>query len=149
MEDADTGEANFRSLWYELIYSVFFGSLFGNVISGLMTDTFAELRARNNEIEKDENNFCYICGFTRYEIEKENKDKLKLRAIFSEHKKKHNKWSYIFYVFELKKRDSTEYTGLEYIISEKVKKNSVAWFPVKPESKMKLEEIISDLKQVD
>ena len=38
---------------------------------------------------------------------------------------------------------------MEYIISEKVKKNSVAWFPVKPEYKMKLEEIIQDLKQID
>lgn len=40
----DDEEANMGLLFFEVVYSVFFGSLFGNVISGLMTDTFAELR---------------------------------------------------------------------------------------------------------
>lgn len=49
----------------DLVYFIFFGLLFGNIISGLMTDTFKELRSQKDEIEFDENNYCYICGINR------------------------------------------------------------------------------------
>jgi hypothetical protein len=41
------GMENFEPLrfLYDLIYFVFFGLLFGNIISGIMIDTFAELRS--------------------------------------------------------------------------------------------------------
>lgn len=91
---------------------MFFGSLFGNVVSGLMTDTFAQLRDEAERMEQDEQNYCYICGQSRYEIEKENSDKQKLNEIFSMHLRKHNKWSYLYYIYELKKKANTEYTGL-------------------------------------
>ena len=32
----------------DLIYFIFFGLLFGNIISGIMIDTFAELRDKRN-----------------------------------------------------------------------------------------------------
>ena len=99
MEESEYSETRFRSLSYEVLYSVFFGSLFGNIISGLMTDTFAELRDKENEIAQDENNFCYICGCSRFEIERENKEKLKLSDIYGRHTDKHNKWSYLFYLY--------------------------------------------------
>ena len=63
-------------------------------------------------MEQDEQNYCYICGQSRYEIEKEKRKKKKLNEIFSMHLRKHNKWSYLYYIYELKKKANTEYTGL-------------------------------------
>jgi hypothetical protein len=50
---------------FDLIYFIFFGLLFGNIVSGLMTDTFKELRSHQGLIAFDEDNSCYICGIPR------------------------------------------------------------------------------------
>lgn len=39
--------------------------LFGNIISGIMIDTFAELRSQRETISFDKQNKCYICGIDR------------------------------------------------------------------------------------
>jgi len=40
---------------------------------------------------------------------------------FEEHiNNKHYLWNYIFYIYCLIKKDSTEYTGLEYAISDMI-----------------------------
>ena len=56
---------------------------------------------------------------------------MKLADIYEKHTAKHNKLSYVFYIYELEKKEKTEYTGLEYIISKRVEENSVVWFPIK------------------
>lgn len=52
----------------DLIYFIFFGLLFGNIVSGIMIDTFAELRAKREEMQDDKKNKCYICGRSRGEV---------------------------------------------------------------------------------
>lgn len=49
----------------DLVYFIFFGLLFGNIISGIMIDTFAELRTRRDDMYDDKKNRCYICGKDR------------------------------------------------------------------------------------
>lgn len=49
----------------DLIYFIFFGLLFGNIVSGIMIDTFAELRTKRDEMYDDKKNKCYICGKDR------------------------------------------------------------------------------------
>jgi hypothetical protein len=49
----------------DLVYFIFFGLLFGNIVSGLMTDTFKELRSQQDLITFDEDNTCYVCGINR------------------------------------------------------------------------------------
>jgi hypothetical protein len=46
----------------DLIYYVFFGLLFGNIVSGIMIDTFSERREKREEMTDDKKNKCYICG---------------------------------------------------------------------------------------
>lgn len=52
----------------DLIYFVFFGLLFGNIVSGIMIDTFAERRSKREEMTDDKKNKCYICGRGRGEV---------------------------------------------------------------------------------
>lgn len=44
------------------MYAIFFGLLFGNIISGIMLDTFSNLRETNDNLISDKNNTCYICN---------------------------------------------------------------------------------------
>lgn len=54
---------------YDTIYSIFFGMLFGNIVSGLLLDTFGELREQSESLEDDKNNKCYICNIARETLE--------------------------------------------------------------------------------
>ena len=49
----------------DMVYFIFFDLLFSNIVSGIMIDTFAELRAKREEMDDDKKNFCYICGKSR------------------------------------------------------------------------------------
>lgn len=48
-----------------MIYITFFGLLFGNIVQGIMLDAFAGLREKNDELNDDKKNKCYICNIPR------------------------------------------------------------------------------------
>lgn len=50
---------------YDMIYLIFFGLLFGNIISGIMLDAFSGLREENENLRNDKKNYCYICNIPR------------------------------------------------------------------------------------
>jgi len=67
----------------DILYFVFFALLFTNIVSGIMIDTFAELRDMRAKIEDDRRNNCFICGIDRETTEK-NKER------FEDHILKHS-----------------------------------------------------------
>lgn len=92
---------------YDLLVFIVINVIFMNITFGIIIDTFKVLRSRNNEILQEKNNLCYICYLTRTEFDKEQQD-------FEEHiKKNHNLWNYIFFVYYLNNKFSTEYSGIE------------------------------------
>ena len=117
---------------FDTIYAIFFGLLFGNIISGLMLDAFASLREITEALDDDKSNYCYMCNMKREKMEKTGER-------FADHiQKKHHLWNYIFYIIALEKKDSTDYTGLEYYISQKYdlpdEQMDVSWIPDGEES---------------
>ena len=38
-------------------------------------------------------------------------------------------WNYLFYIAYIKSKDSTEFTGIESYVSEKVAQEDISWFP--------------------
>ena len=87
-----------RKFFYDTLYFVFFALLFTNIISGIMIDTFAELRDKRQTIDDDKKNLCFICGIDRVTLEKQQED-------FEDHiKNKHFLWNYAFYLYCLKKK---------------------------------------------
>lgn len=50
---------------YDMIYITFFGLLFGNIVQGIMLDAFAGLRQKNDQLNDDKKNRCYICNIPR------------------------------------------------------------------------------------
>lgn len=48
---------------------------------------------------------------------------------FDKHISKHLLWNYLYYLYVLKEKDPTDYTGLEFDINYKVNNEDVDWFP--------------------
>jgi hypothetical protein len=49
----------------DMLYTIFMDLLFGNIVGGVLIDTFAELRQRGDEIEQDKKGKCFICGIEK------------------------------------------------------------------------------------
>lgn len=67
------------------------------------------------------------CTHIIIQIEKEG-------TTFKKHTEKHLLWNYIFYIYCLQGKDATDYTGIEYIIYNKIESEDVTWFPALGES---------------
>ncbi|CAK78094.1 unnamed protein product (macronuclear) [Paramecium tetraurelia] len=112
---------DFVKFCYDTLYFVFFALLFTNIVSGIMIDTFAELRDQRQKIDDDKKNCCFICGVKRAHLEKNLEQ-------FEQHvKDKHFLWNYIYYIYCLKLKETTDYTGLEYAISEMIRRDNISW----------------------
>ena len=90
---------------YDMIYGIFFGLLFGNIVSGLILDAFAKLREDTDSLKGDKENFCFICNISRDKLEKDG-------SSLEEHIKSHWLWNYVFYIIAHGEKEKTEYTGL-------------------------------------
>ncbi len=55
---------------------------------------------------------------------------------FNKHIAQHYLWNYIFYKYCLDMKDQTDYTGMEYAITEKIGSENVSWFPDNGEKDM-------------
>ena len=85
-----------------------------NIIFGIIIDTFASLRAQKFEMLNDMKTKCYICGQDRYVFEKSADG-------FENHiERDHQLWNYIYFIYYIKYKDSTEYNGVESYITEKI-----------------------------
>jgi hypothetical protein len=42
----------------------------------------------------------------------------------------HNVWNYIFFLYSIKKKDVTEYNGLESYVREMVEREDIGWIPL-------------------
>jgi hypothetical protein len=128
---------------YDTIYGIFFGIMFSNIISGIMLDAFSSLRDITNDLQRDKENKCYICDIDRETLEKK-------RISFKEHiSGKHFLWNYVFFIYYLDKKSPTDYSGLEYQITNQYNRSDeemqIYWVPMAIQEefdcKSKLEEL--------
>ena len=50
---------------YDMIHFVFFGILFESIVSSIILDAFGALREKNDNIDADKKNICFICNISR------------------------------------------------------------------------------------
>ena len=97
-----------------------------NILFGIVIDTFAQLRDQKECIDVDMRNICYICSIDRNTV---STTLLKLIFVqfdkysdgFDRHiTRDHNLWQYVFYIVHLQSKDSSDYTGIESYVVERV-----------------------------
>lgn len=45
------------------------------------------------------------------------------------HDDRHNRFNYLYYIYMLRTKDESEYTGLEYLVMNKVRNEDFTWMP--------------------
>ena len=95
-----------------------------NMINGVIVSTFSQIREESQEKEEDITNKCFICSIDRVEFEKRNIPFV--NHLFAEHNSK----NYIKFLVGLKLSNEKDLDSDQYYISDCMKKNDVACFPV-------------------
>lgn len=67
---------------------------------------------------------------------------------FEKHIHTHFLWNYLYYLYVLKQKDKTDFTGLEFDIDQKVYTEDVDWFPAMGEgdAEGEVQKVIEDLE---
>ena len=77
------------------------------IISGIIIDTFAEMRSDRKEVLEDLKTNCFVCDIEVVDFEQANHD-------FQQHiTNEHNMWQYVWLKIYLRDTDPKDYKGLE------------------------------------
>lgn len=116
----DTSDADQYRIFYRMLYTLLFfiivSTILMNIIFGVIIDTFAELRAKKDEIDRDISGKCFICGIERFEFDQLGES----GSGFEDHiKNDHNMWKYLFFQVYLREQDYDNFSGGEsYVFSK-------------------------------
>ena len=109
-------------IFFDLSFYFFVKLICLNVISGIIIDTFAELRNKLTKTKYEEQFVCFICGQNKWQIEKAGEN-------FKIHRKEtHNVWKYLYFIIGLQKK-KRNLNSQEYYINQKLKSDDFTWLP--------------------
>jgi len=109
---------------FDLTFFLLINIIFLNIIFGIIVDTFAEMRDQKKAMDEDVQNKCYICNLDRNIFDKSGPG-------FEKHiKNDHFLWNYLFFIYSIKAKDPTEFTGIESYVQQKLKEEDISWFPM-------------------
>ena len=109
--------------FYEVVYFISQTVMLQGMIFGIIIEAFSELRNKEQKIEKDKNEICFICGNDKVSCEKNGQK-------FEDHKKKvHNLWTYVDYILGLRFVDIQETNAINSYVMETIEKKELSWFP--------------------
>eukprot|EP00828_Plagiopyla_frontata_P047805 TRINITY_DN8946_c0_g1_i2.p1 TRINITY_DN8946_c0_g1~~TRINITY_DN8946_c0_g1_i2.p1 ORF type:complete len:322 (+),score=24.70 TRINITY_DN8946_c0_g1_i2:130-1095(+) len=122
--ESDNRERYYVRFLYDLIFFAFIRVVFLNIIFGIIVDTFAQLRDKKIATDSDMKNRCYICNIERYLFDR-NADGFLVHI-----ERDHCLWNYLYFIYHLQAKNSTEYNGIESYVHDKLKNDDSAWFPL-------------------
>merc|ERR1712196_432308 len=104
-----TDPAFLGRVWFDLSYFICTGVLLFNILTGLVGDSFCELREAAEKRGQSLRDECFICGYHRSAYDDLGGDYNFDNHIFQEH----NLWNYLYFIHYLREKDPTEYNGVE------------------------------------
>lgn len=125
-----------------LIFDKIFEILF---ILDHTTNPLQELRIQKKGVEEDMDNVCFICSLGRHKFENTAEG-------YEYHvNSDHNPWNYIYFLYSIKKKDPTEFNGMETYVSNMFEAGMIRWLPLSRAMVLKeSEESANDLeKQIE
>jgi AraC-like DNA-binding protein len=105
--------------FYEELYFIALVMLMLNMIFGIIFEAFSELRNKEQAIEKDKKEICFICGMDKESCKKKG-EKL------DEHLEHvHNIWTYVEYIMGLRFVDLQETNAINSYVIESIEKKEL------------------------
>jgi len=128
----DDADMNDKTQWrnriiYDLTFFIILGVLLFDVVTGVILDTFGELREEVNERKDKMENETFISGIAREKVEELGAE-VEFDTI---NDKDQNVWNYLFYIIYLKNKDPSELNGIESYTMECIESDDTLWFPQK------------------
>jgi len=115
---------------FDLSFYTVITTVLMNVIFGIIIDTFGELRDKQAEREEHLRTKAFVSCLDRQEVDRE----AQLRGIRNGfdvlEEQRQNRWDYMYFIFYVKEKDATEYSGPETRIAEALKKKDISWLPI-------------------
>ena len=109
--------------FYEELYFLILVILMLNMIYGIITDAFSELRNKVEKINRDKEEVCFICGIDKETCEKKGEK-------FEEHLANvHNLWIYVEYMIGLRFVDIQDTNAINSYVIESLEQKELVWFP--------------------
>ena len=110
---------------YDLSFFIVLGALLFNMVTGIIVDTFGELREASRSRAERLRDVCFICNTDRNTM-----DDMGAGFDFDIHKEReHNIWNYVYFIKYLASKDPMEYNGVESNIHKRIADNDTSWFP--------------------
>ena len=105
-------------------YFFVFRLVFLSITTGIIIDSFAQMRERKKQRTLDKRTKCFICSHDRAIIDR-------VGGGFDQHcKRDHNVWHYLCFFVHLRRKDPTEFTGAEAFCAKQLEDNGIGWLPV-------------------
>jgi hypothetical protein len=109
--------------FYDLMYNLIIILIMVAIITGIIIDTFADMRGQQEFIDEDMKGRCFICSHKKDVIDRFHDFKTHM-------KQEHNMWDYAFYIMYLEDKNKDELTGTELSVWRRFKENDIEWFPI-------------------
>ncbi|CAK81479.1 unnamed protein product (macronuclear) [Paramecium tetraurelia] len=116
----------FRYL-YDQINNLLLVIIMVSIASGIIIDTFGQLREDENKMNSDIKDKCFICGQENIIFERSSDGS---SGGFKNHiRQNHYMWNYLYYIAYLQWKDSQDYSGIESYVDKKIKDTDLSWIP--------------------
>jgi hypothetical protein len=105
-------------------YFFVFRLVFLSITTGIIIDSFAQMREQKKQRTLDKRTKCFICSHDRAIIDR-------VGGGFDRHcEKDHNVWHYLCFFVHLRRKDPTEFTGAEAFCAKQLESDGIGWLPV-------------------
>eukprot|EP00736_Rhodelphis_marinus_P011723 Rmarinus@m.8051 len=110
--------------FFSMTYFIAVVLILGAIISGIIIDTFGELRDEKKATELDMNEICTVCGLDREQFNQKGSG-------WKHHiKKEHNMWNYMFLRIHLMNTPVDSLNGQESFLYDMFKNHDISFFPI-------------------
>ena len=118
-----TSHTLFRLL-FDVSYWVIIVVMLLSIVSGIIIDTFGQLRDRKDKVDKELARGCFICGNDSNSFQRSGRG-------FDFHvAHEHNMWAYMFVRQYLRERNPLHFTGQERYLNDRMREDDISFFPM-------------------
>eukprot|EP00760_Papus_ankaliazontas_P021155 PhM_4_TR18648/c0_g1_i2/m.23143 len=120
------GSANILALRliFDFVFWLIMIVIFLNIIFGIILDTFADLRDKKQDREKDKRTVCFICGIEAFEFDKYS------GGFYNHYHEDHNMWKYLAFRQHINAKDATDLNGQESYVDDMCDRKDMSFFPI-------------------
>ncbi|KAM3129288.1 hypothetical protein pb186bvf_018575 [Paramecium bursaria] len=119
-----------------------------SIASGIIIDTFGQLREEENAMQSDINEKCFICGLENIRFERSSEGS---GGFVGHIRLNHYMWNYLYYIAYLQSKSDQDYSGIESYVQKKRKEQDLSWVPFNRARELKKEDddVEKEQKQVE